>query len=162
MEKQKFKLRLNLFDAIVLVLVLVVGGVVLWQMLDANSSEANKKMQRVSYQITIKEASGGTVDHIALGSHLVDAVKNYDLGEILSTEVAPASKLVLNHAEREYQMAYLEGYEDIVVELVVDAAESDTTLLVDGGYELRVGNLVYMRGAGYMAAGYITRIDRVD
>lgn len=161
MEKQKVKLRLNLFDAIVLLVVLIVGALVLWQMLDQNSAATTTKTGRLTYQITIKEASGGTSDYIPIGSHLIDAVKNYDLGEILSLEVLPAEKLVLNHDAAMYQKSTLEGYEDIVVELAVDVSQTESALLIDGGYDLRVGDLVYMRGAGYMAAGYVTRMDRL-
>lgn len=160
-KKEKMKFHLNLFDAMVMIVALAVGAVILWQMLDQNSSTTLRTTQ-VQYAITIKEASGGTGDLIPVGSSLTDAVKNYDLGVILSKEVYPAEKQVLNHFEHEYQTAYLEGYEDIVVELLVDVTETSTELVIDGGYELRVGDLIYMRGAGYMAAGYITRIDRLD
>ena len=40
------------------------------------------------------------------------------------------------------------------------AAESDSALVLDSGYELRAGTTVYLRGPGYMASGPVLTIHR--
>lgn len=161
-KKEKIRFRLNLFDAVVLLLALVVGGVFLWQSLDVNRNAVVAKNQVLRYQIIIKEASEGTGESIVIGSGLTDVVKNYDLGIIQSVEVLPTEKQVLNHMEKEYQTAHLEGFEDIIVDMEVSANNTESAIVVDGGLELRVGDLLYMRGAGYMAAGYVYSMERLD
>ncbi len=161
-KKEKIKFRLNLFDAVILLLALAVGGVFLWQSLDVNRNAVVAKNQELRYQIIIKEASDGTGESIPLGSELVDVVKNYNLGMIEAIEVLPTEKQVLDHLEKEYQTAHLEGFEDIIVDMVVSANNTESAIIVDGGLELRVGDLLYMRGAGYMAAGYVYSMERLD
>lgn len=161
-KKDKFKLSLNVFDAVILVVALLVGGVFLWQTLNSRSESVLNKSQTVTYTIVMKEVRDGTGDMIPLGSSLVDAIKNYNLGTIQSKNIYPTEKQVLNHAERSYQTAYLDGYEDVEVEVVVNVTETESGLLVDNSYELRVGEYVYLRGEGYMSSGFITKINRVD
>ncbi len=161
-KKEKMKFRLNLFDSVVLVLVLIVGGVFVWQTLRSGASSSMNKNQTVRYTVVMKEVKEGTGDSITIGGRLEDAVKNYDLGTIDSKTILPTEKQVLNHAERSYVTAYLDGYEDVEVEVVVPAVETDSALLIDGSYELRVGDYMYMRGEGYMSSGFVTKIERVD
>lgn len=161
-KNQKIKFRLNVFDAVVLVIALAVGGLFLWQTYNTNSNVVVAKNQELHYQILIKEASEGTGANIPIGSGLIDVVKNYDLGTITKVEVMPTEKQVLNHLEKEYQTAYLEGFEDILVDMVVQVNNTESAIIADGGFEVRVGELVYMRGAGYMAAGYVYTMDRLD
>lgn len=159
-KKEKMKIRLNLFDSVVLVVVLALGGVFVWQ--SFRSGNSTSQAQTVRYTVVMKEVKEGTGDSIQIGGRLEDAVKNFDLGTIDSKVILPTEKQVLNHAERSYVTAYLDGYEDVEVEVVVNATETDTALLLDGSYELRVGDYMYMRGEGYMSSGFVTKIERVD
>ncbi|MFI3253918.1 MAG: DUF4330 family protein [Eubacteriales bacterium] len=162
MKKEKMKFRLNVFDTIVLLVALALGGVFLWQTLSRNETVVVQRTEELHYQIMIKEASGGTGDIIPVGSAMLDAVKNYNIGTVQGMEVLPATKQVLNHETKEYQQAILEGAEDILIDMVVQVSLSDSALMADGGFPVRVGELVYLRGAGYMAAGYIYSIERFD
>lgn len=159
--QNKNRLSLNLFDAIVLMIALAVGGFLLWQML-APEEGASAKSGVIEYTISIKEVQEGTSDLVVVGSEIYDVVKNYHLGTVISSTSSPAQKQVLNHSTKSYQTSYLEGYEDIEVRLTTTMTESDTDILADAGFEMRVGTLLYMRGAGYMAVGYITQINRTD
>ncbi len=161
-KTEKTRFRLNLFDSIVLFVVLCLGGVFLWSSLNQNSTATTSKTKQLHYQIMIKESQQGTGEQIAIGSTLEEVVKNYHLGTITNVTVLPAKKQVLNHLEQKYQTSVLEGYEDILVDLEVTVTETDYEILADGSFELKVGNLIYLRGAGYMAAGYIYQMDRLD
>lgn len=161
-KKEQMKFRLNVFDAVILLIALSMGGFFLWKTLSSSETAVVAKNQELYYQVIIKEASAGTGDIIGIGSELVDAVKNYKLGTVTGVEVFPAEKQILNHETHAYQTAYLEGFEDIVVDMVVSVNNTESALLADGGFAIRVGELCYMRGAGYMAAGYIYSIQRID
>lgn len=155
---QKNKLSFNLFDAVILLIVLAVGGVVLWQMLSTDGSSS--KTTVLEYTISIKEVQEGTGEFVTQGSEIYDVIKNYNLGTVVSSKVLPAEKQVLNHQEKAYQTSKLDGFEDIEVTMSSAITETDSKLLADGGFELRVGSVVYMRGAGFMAVGFITDIKR--
>ena len=45
---------------------------------------------------------------------LIDNIKNFELGQVVSTETAPAEMTSLDHKNRIYRQAIVEGYEDIL------------------------------------------------
>ena len=112
----KFRLRLNLFDGIVLVAALAVAALLLW----ANFKPA-------------APAAGDT---------------------------APAVVQMLDHDSREYVLATMEGFEDVLVTVEAPCTITDEAVTVGGGYALRVGLTAYIRGEGYMASGPIISMER--
>lgn len=160
-EVKGMSFKLNLFDALIIFLALLVGGVALWSML-LTSTQGTARTTTVRYTVVMRELMPGTDDYVVEGSQIYDAVKNYNMGTVLSSYTEKAEKQVLNHETRQYETAELEGYIDIYVEVEADITETDAGIMADGGFGLRVGELIYMRGAGYMSTGHITQIDRLD
>ncbi len=160
-EVKGMSFKLNLFDALIILSAMLVGGVVLWQML-MTSTQGTTRTTTVQYTVVMRELMPGTDDYVVEGSQIYDAVKNYNIGTVVSSYSTKAEKQVLNHETRQYETAELESYIDIYVEVQADITETDSAILADGGFDLRVGELIYMRGAGYMATGHITQIDRLD
>lgn len=160
----KFRLKLNLFDGIVLILALAVGAFLLWNALKpapaASSGEPASTASTVRYTVRFQRMMEGTGSLIEPGDALVDTIKNYSLGNVVSVEIVPAQSLVLNHDSREYALTTLAGYEDALITVEAPCTVSSDTLLLDGGYTLRVGATAYVRGEGYMGSGPIISIER--
>ena len=157
----KFRLRLNLFDAIVLVVVLLAGAVLVWFGLRSSGSEAASPTTRtVQYTVLFQRIREGNSALIEAGDPLVDTVRNYNLGTVVSTRVEPATYQVLNQETQTYVDAVLEGYEDVYVTVESTCTDSGEALLLDGGYDFRVGQTAYVRGPGYMGSGPVTEIVR--
>jgi len=158
----KFRLRLNLFDGIVLVAVLAVAALLLWTRLKPQPTveqpAANTTVVR--YTVTFRSWMEGTGDMIEVGDKLVDNIKNYEMGTVVAMEAGPVQTLVLDHENRQYVLSEFPGYEDISVTVESPCTVSNEAVLLGGGYELRVGATAYIRGEGYMASGPITFIDR--
>lgn len=161
-EKKKISLRLNLLDSVILLLALAVGGYVLWQGLSVQETVSVVQTQEITYTIMMKELQEDTCDLVAPGTTLVDAVKNYQVGEIVSSRVEPAERQVLDHENKIFRTAYLEGSVDVHAVVKAEVVDHGTYLSVDNGFILRVGTQVFLRGEGYMASGYITHIDRLE
>ena len=115
----KFRLRLNLFDGIILIAALAVGAFLLW-----------------------------------------NAGKPQAASQVVSTETAPAEMTSLDHKNRIYRQAIVEGYEDILVTVQAPCAIVNGSIQVGGGFDLRVGTTVYIKGPGYMGSGPIVSIQR--
>ena len=90
----------------------------------------------------------------------MDNVKNYELGRVVSFQTVPAESLLLDHTRRRYVLAATPGYNDILVTVQGSGSTGGSSILLDGGYELRVGSTAYIRSAGYMASGPIISIER--
>ncbi|MBR5537566.1 MAG: DUF4330 domain-containing protein [Clostridia bacterium] len=160
----KFRLRLNLFDGIVLVLALVVGAVLLWFMVkpapaaSADTPAANSTTIR--YTVRFQKWIKGTESLIEPGDKLVDNIKNYELGTVVYAEPVRMESLMLDHENRQYVLAALDGYTDVLVTVESPCTITDEAVTVGGGYALRVGATAYIRGEGYMASGPITSMER--
>ena len=150
-NNHKFRLRLNLFDAIVLVVVLAAGAAVAWFGLRSGGGETASASQTVQYTIMFQSMTEGSSELIQPGDPLVDTVKNYRMGSVVSVRAEPAVVQVLNQETQTYVDAVLEGFEDVYV-----TVESTCT----GGYDFRVGQTTYVRGPGYMGSGPVTEIVR--
>lgn len=161
-NKSNFRLRLNLFDAIILILVLAVGGVLAWLALRPAAQEAADPSvaSTVRYTVRFQRWAEGSSSLIEAGDKLTDNIKNYALGTVVACEAVPAVAQVLDQEERRYVDAPIEGYEDILVTVESPCTESDAGFVLDGGYELRVGITTYIKGEGYMASGPVVAVER--
>ncbi len=162
-EKKNFRLRLNLFDGIVLVLALAVGAFLLWRALrpaQAAEAGASSSASTVRYTVRFSRWPEGTSSLVQVGDKLEDNIKNYKLGTVVKAEAAPCETLLLDHDAHAYVLAYTEGYEDVLVTVESQAVVAGKAVTVGGGYEVRVGAMAYIRGEGYMASGYIVAIER--
>ena len=157
----KFRLRLNLFDGIVLVLALAVGAVLLWIALKPQpaADEPAAATATVRYTVRFQRWMEGTGSLVQVGDKLVDNIKNYDMGYVVSAEVVPSQVQVLDHDSRRYVLAEIDGYEDVLV-TVESECTVDDSIYVGGGYAIQVGSTAYIRGEGYMASGPIISIER--
>lgn len=159
----KFRLRLNLFDAIILVLVLAIGAALVWFGLrSGGAAETAPSARPVQYTIMIPRMAEGNSELIQPGDSLEDTVENYQLGTVVSVAAQPAVVQVLNQETRSYVDAVLEGYEDVYITVESTCTESGSgdALLLDGGYDFRVGQTINVRGPGYLGSGRVTQIAR--
>lgn len=164
-DNAKVRLKLNLFDGIVLVLALVVGGLLVWNRLkpaDTPGTNAPSASSTVRYTVRFQRWQAGTSSLIESGDNLVDNVKNFEMGTVVSAKAVPAVVQVLDHQNGRYVDAVVDGFEDVLVTVETSGKEGDMSVELDGGYSLRVGNTAYVRGEGYMGSGPIVAIEREE
>ena len=159
----KFRLRLNLFDGIILIAALAVGAFLLWNAgkpRAASQDAPQSAPSTVQYTVRFQRWREGTGEMIQPDDQLIDNIKNFELGQVVSTETAPAEMTSLDHSHRIYRQAIVEGYEDILVTVQAPCAIANGSIQVGGGFDLRVGTTVYIKGPGYMGSGPIVSIQR--
>lgn len=162
-DNGKFRLRLNLFDAIILLLALVVGAFLLWSALKPDTASITTPVaqtETVTYTIRLNKTVPGTGDMITAGDSLTDAIKNFQLGQVVSYTVSPAVTLILDEDAQSMVYADVPGRENVDIVVSATATGTDGSLLVGSGYELKVGAQIFVRGPGYMGGGYVVNIDR--
>ena len=159
----KFRLRLNLFDGIVLLVALALGAFLAWSALkpDTSTAQTTPQSHTLQYTLRFQRWPEGTSGLIEAGDLLVDTVKNYELGRVVSFETVPAQTLLLSQTDKKYVLSTVQGYEDILVTVESPCTISqEGDLILGGGYALRVGETAYIRSEGYMASGPVVAIDR--
>ena len=159
-SKKEFRLRLNLFDGIVILLALVVGGVLLWSRMQPAEVADVPESEQIQYTICLKKITTGISELMKPGDELVDSVKNNELGKIAQVRVENATGVILDQINGVYNKQEIPGYEDIYITMESTATMSENKILVGSGYELRVGEQVYVKGPGYMAVGNVYAIER--
>ena len=161
---QKFRLKLNLFDGIVLVLAVAVAAFLLWRaMKPAVQVPMDPSVtSTVRYTVRFQRWTPGTSALIQAGDRIADNIKNYEIGQVVSAEAEPARIQVLDTQNRRYIWAEMNGFEDVLVTIEAPCTVSDAAITVGGGYELRVGSTGYFRGEGYMGSGPIVAIEEVQ
>jgi len=159
-EEQKFRFRINLFDAVVILIALAAGAFLLWNRFKPESTPLGPSPEGIRYTIRLQRLVPGTAELMEPGDLLEDNVKNYELGTVVSTTSMPATRVMLDEEEGRYVKAEIPGYYD--VDIVVDstATVTEETVQVGGGYTLRVGEVIYVRGPGYLGSGVVYGIER--
>lgn len=162
-ENKGFRLKLNLFDGIVILLALAVAAVLLYMNLKpaAPAGDTSAPVAATTqYTIRLQKTLPGTGDLIESGDALVDVVKNFELGTVVSATVMPATDSIINEEAKAYVTAEIPGYEDIEIVVESSVTYGEENILVGSGYKLRVGEKIYVRGPGYLGSGEVYAIER--
>lgn len=164
MEQKRFRLKLNLFDGIVLLLAVAAAAFLLWRALKPELPvQADPgAVSTVRYTVRFQRWTPGTSHVIEAGDRIVDNIKNYEVGQVVSAQVIPAMTQTLELLEQRYVWKEMEGFEDVLVTIESPCVITDATITVGGGYELRVGSTGYFKGEGYMGSGPIVAIEEVQ
>ena len=157
-----FRLRLNLFDLLVLAVILAAGLFTLWTMFRPEPEAENADWVTVRYSIHINQVLEGTSELIQPGDPLEYTLEPAQLGTVVSIEPGPCLTYWVDEETLTTRQSVVPGYESI--DLVVDAQcqEEDYCLRAGGTIVLRAGGLLYIRGPQFAAVGTITDIERGD
>ena len=163
-EKQSgFHLRLNLFDGIVLAVALLAAVLLIrGKMKPAADPDSGAESSTVRYTFCMQGCLKGTGDLVRPGDKLTDNIKNMAMGSVVSARVAPAKRQVINERDGSCVLTPVEGCEDVYITVDAPCTSRESSVKLDGGYDIRVGMTAYVRGAGYMGSGPIVSIERED
>lgn len=167
MEQNKpgFRLKLNLFDGIVLVLAVLAAAFLLWRAMKPAavgvSSNPVTTSSTIRYTVRFQRWLPGTSEIIHPNDRLADNIKNYEVGRVVSAEAVPALMQVADEESRRWVWTELEGFEDVLVTVEAPCTVSERAFTVGGGYEVRVGSSCFLRGEGYMGSGPIVSLEEV-
>lgn len=161
-ENKKFRLRLNLFDGIVLILALAVGAVLLWSALKPSAAPeaVTDSSATIRYTVLFQRWLEGTSSAVHEGDRLTDSIRNYEMGRVVSAEARPAQGIRLDHQDRAYVLATMEGYEDVIVTVEATVTVTSEAVTTNSGYVVRVGAPIFVQGDGYLATGYVIAMER--
>ena len=162
MDKKKFQLKLNLFDTVILAVALC-AAVILGYMVLKPASEQQEEgpvVNTVEYVVRFNKMIEGAGSLIQPGDELVDTIKNYHLGTVVGVEIIPCKVPVIDNENKKTVNAVVEGFEDVLVTIKGTGTMGESCFVLDGGYNLRVDAMTYVRGNGYMGSGPVVSIVR--
>lgn len=162
-NKPKFRLRLNLFDMIVLLLAAAAGIFLLWNAVKSKLPQEDITSNAVvRFTVRVQRWVEGSSEKIQKDDQLADNIKNYNLGKVVDVKAIPTRQRALDRERLRYVWVEVEGFEDVLVTIETPCNITPRATLVDGAYELRVGDMAYLRGIGYMGSGPVVSMEEVQ
>ena len=160
--------RLTLFDIVIIAVVIVVGAVLVWFTGMAGGSGDTGEEQgpadtgTLHYTIELRQMVGESAYLIQEGDQLLDRVRKYSIGTVVSVEVGDAVTYAHNMEEGTYVPVTVPGSLTATVVVESPYTVSGRDILVDGGYVIRTGLDVQVSGPGYAGSGSIITLERSE
>ena len=128
----KFRLRLNLFDALVLIAALAAAAVMSWLALRPQETET-PAARTVEYTVVFQRVPEGNGALVQPGDQITDTVRNYAMGTVTSVRTEPAVYQALNQEEGCYQDSVVAGNEDVYVTIESACTDRGDALILSSG-----------------------------
>ena len=161
MEAEPKIKRINVLDAIIILIVLVACIVGYTYINKKEMTIAPKNTEKITYQIRTMDSLPASYDMIEENTVIYDSVKNNPIGTIIKKEILPAEKYEVDMNKGVYVKSDLpaENYVDILLTIEADAVVGEQDISV-GSYVVKVGEQAYVKGKGYAGIGFVVKIER--
>ena len=157
----KRRWRLNVFDIVIIVVVITAGFFLLRAMRSGGSGIVSSgRNVTLHYTVELNSMGHDAASLIKPGDVLVDRVEKHTLGTVVSVSVGPARTLSKDLTTSNFILAEIPDRETAVIEVTSDALETDTDFTVGGGFAVKCGMHVSVVGPGYSGSGFIIGVDR--
>ena len=157
-EKKGFKWRPNLFDIVIVLIILAVGAVLYLMLRPTASSVVQTTPMR--YTVEMLNLPEGTHELMHVGDQVIDSSKNYAMGTVVDIQVMPYTVDADDRENNVTRQAPVPGYETVWLTLEANMVVTDSSITTEGGYLVRVGLSTKTKGDNYAATGYIVAIER--
>lgn len=156
MDGNNKKFRINFFDIVIIVIVACVGiGLYVFTHRDTTLNT-----QQLTYRIQLDGVVKGLADYIHEGDQLFENKKNYNMGNVVSVETVPYSKITPDYENNIYKDSVDPTCESVIITVQANVTETDSAYAVDGQYIVRAGTEIFVKGPGYAGEGYVIEIER--
>lgn len=154
-NKLRLKDLFNLFDIVVLLVAVLLAAILI-----LFSRGAGKEQTTVRYTVEFINMQNGSEALIEVGDTLVDRVKKFDLGKVVSVEVGPTVRLAQDFTEGGMKEVASPMLRTATVVIEAPATETEQDILVSGGFLIKIGTTVVAKGPGYFCNGTVLAIEK--
>jgi hypothetical protein len=161
-KKGKPRWKLNIFDIIIIAVVIIAAGVLLYLWRFSGNSSNGAATIPVHYTIELNGMLGGTSEKINEGDTVMDSTKKFIMGTVVSVTSGPATTPQKNLETGDTVVSEVPDKEAVLIELMCNCASTDSQITAESGYVIRIGGEVTAAGPGYAGKGYVVAIERGD
>jgi len=151
--------RFNVFDVVIITLILIVAVGVLGFYYIRKTKVITKGVKTV-YTLELIDNPLGFAELVKEGDNIKDSIKNYSMGTVIKVEKTPNTKILNDLVNNTIIEKETPDRERVVLTVEANVVDSGTDLLVDNQYDIRVGKDIYVKGPRYGGVGYILSIQR--
>jgi len=160
MEPENKKLKISVFDIIIVAVLLVAAFAVFMILKPKDVKVAAPDTTPMEYTVELVQVPSAAADLIQPGDAVKDSARNYDIGTVVSYEVTPFTTQSPDEETLEVKNAELGRYNNIILTIQADMLTGGGGLTTESGYQVTVGTKVYVSGPCYAGTGYIIAVDR--
>ena len=155
MKKEKTGKIFGIINILDLLFVLVIAGAIVVGVLYLNTG-GFKKGNRVTvyYTVELEGMIKGFHEFFNDDDVLKDSVKGYLIGSIDNVEIKESHVWKFNKITNRYFKEIHDNLEVLLVTLRADGYETDTSITLDSGVEIKIGKRMYLEGRDFAAWGY--------
>ena len=147
MTKKKFKI--NLFDIVLIIIVL--AAILVGYKFTHKEVAVETKTIRYTFELTDNDE--GFTD-------LTDNIKNYYMGRVVDVKKVPYTELVDSQELGKVVETEIPGRETAIVTVEANVTENGPDLKVNGYFTVKGGLEIAVKGPGYAGRGYILTVER--
>lgn len=165
-EKKRIKWKLNLFDVGLIVVVLLAAAAVVAIKMAGSAAPTDPAVGApagkitVNYVVELEQLHQQTAEMIKVGDQLHERTRKEAMGTVTAVEVYPARTLTKNELEGTFQFAEVPERYNVIMDVTALATESDSSIVLESGLEIRAGTSVRVFGPDYYGAGYILSVEK--
>lgn len=156
MEERKKRLRINLFDIAIIILILLVAGAA--YLLSHN--DAGAEVISRSYVLELQNLDASMADYVQIGDTVTDSVKNYPIGTVTEVAVVPYMATTSDLQNGVIRETEVPGKISLLLTVQADTTETQRDITTLSGYVLRTGTSVSCQVGNLVSKGFILKVDR--
>jgi hypothetical protein len=167
MDKKTIKWKLNLFDLLVMALVLIAAvGVVGMKYRQQQAAQSQQGQVNapgaitVRYEVELTNLLHDVAMQVKTGDKLTERTRKESMGTVESVEVTQTRTQSKNELTGDYFFAEIPERYTATMMVTSPATKSESKIMLDSGLEVRAGQSVRVFGPGYYGTGYITYVER--
>lgn len=159
MEKKPNKrIRPNLFDIIVICVILVAAAGV--YVISHRDVDTAADTTQVVYTVEISRLPEGTSEYLEVGQTMKDNINSCPAGEITDIQVQPYVIQTTNKETGVVEDKAVAGYETLLITLKADGTVSDHNISINGTTALRIGGRISYSNGSFTGSGYVVSMER--
>ena len=155
--------RFNAFDWIFIILVIIAVGAGAYYL----RSNSSSKEDTIRYTVQVQMIRNDIAEQLtalsasAQQQDVIDSVKNYTIGKVVSVNVEQAKSVVTNSVTGVISEVPFPDFSQVTLTIEAQAALSNGIYLING-YKLNVGTPVYFRLPYLCSSGYCKSLEVIQ
>lgn len=158
-KKRKF----NFIDFLIILIVVAIIGAAAYLVGAKKMFAGDAYSLDVEYVVEFRQVRDEFLDCFTTGVEAVDAAKKYRLGEVIGVE--STASIYTGNDLVNGKLVYSNYPEHSDVRLTIRSTaklDAKGMYILDGGYRISVGSVVYVRTPGFTGTAYCIRINQAD
>lgn len=151
------KVRFNIIDAIIILLILAVGAAGFLFFGSRSETASTDKSVKIFYDVNITECEEYMIDRFAEGEKVSVGEKEKIPATIVKREVKPATQSSFDGVSGKFIESEIPGKYDIIVTLMSEGTDGASSVN-SNGTAIRVGMSAVIKGRDSAGFGYVTQM----